>query len=120
MYFKKLQTEYEREGDGGEREGGREGGRENGRERERQTVRRKLCGAIQWRKLRFFLGGARHLMNRQKISLYSRSVTSYTILGRPGEALHSLVTNGKKFLFKQIKIFKIGVKYPSKSPRYLF
>ena len=33
-------------------------------------------------------------MNRQKLCLYTQSVTSYTILGRPGKALRPIVTNG--------------------------
>ena len=46
-------------------------------------------------------GGARHLMNRQKFCLYVRSVTSNIILGRPGEALHPLVTKSIHFSNKQ-------------------
>ena len=51
-----------------------------------------------------FLGrGAKYLMSRQKDCRYTGSVTSYIILGMPGEALRPFVTNGINF-FKQTNI----------------
>ena len=41
--------------------------------------------------------GVRYLMNQEKFCLYTESVISYIISGRPGEALRPLATNGMIF-----------------------
>ena len=48
-------------------------------------------------------------MNRQRICLCTRCVTSYIIFGKSGEALPPLLAKGIIF-FKQAEILKLGIK----------
>ena len=59
-------------------------------------------------------------MNRQKCCLYSRNVTSYVILIKPGEVLLPLVTDGITLFSKKQKVVNLGIKNRSENRRYLF